>query len=88
MVTCLNAKILFLTIYYFLIFIVLQKILGQNTEISSNHISYSVPLGLNFKKEVLRNHFFLAREKTGAITEPPSIFSTHGVYSGVRREWG
>ena len=36
----------FLTIYYFSIFIVLQKILGQNTEISSNHISHSVPKDL------------------------------------------
>ena len=37
----------FFTIYYFSIFIVLQKILGQNTELSSNHNSYSVPLGLD-----------------------------------------
>ena len=28
----------FLTIYYFSIFIVLHKILGRNTETSSNHI--------------------------------------------------
>ena len=77
----------FLTIYYFSIFIVLQKILGQNTEIITFRIQSPLAL-INFKKEVLQNHFFLAREKTGAITEPPSIFSTHGVHSGVRREWG